>query len=298
MLRNYWPSCSGLCSYEEKIHDLKNKISELCDEKPNLSLGFWSGNEITDNLNIFVSNELDEIDIDKNIEIEEKEVKRLYNQPNSQIPIPKNIHYANTYFDVMNPNKTKEEYFKDCDEYLISYRKYLELKKFYILQVARLRKIKFAIKNIGNSPAENIFVFIDFPNDLILKDRFITFIGKRIFNKPPKPPKRPDLRKSLIPESLYLTLTTVSDYPLESCSINDLTTRNVHGPFFEPKNSTEVRFEINKLMHNFSEQSLNEILVFSPDDSINKEFELNVTIHADNLPNPVKETLVLKIKGE
>jgi len=65
---------------------------------------------------------------------------------------------------------------------------------------------------------------------------------------------------------------------------------------FCTKNSTEVRFEVDSSLHNMTEYDFDPIEFFVMEEAVEHSWEIPFTIHAGNLPEPVKGSLLIEVK--
>lgn len=161
----------------------------------------------------------------------------------------------------------------------------------------RLRSISFRIKNSGHVPAEDVFVFFDFPDAFV----FPTYEEKLeidLLREEPEAPERPEIYTSIFGDLLssaliYPNVPMVSSLPN---SFNDHGPQpNVRGPFIEPKNSTEIQYEITKLLHGF-DQPLDKVEFLISEDAIDKDFSIPFRIHSSNIRERIEGTLLISVR--
>lgn len=191
--------------------------------------------------------------------------------------------------------KSKTEYDEDCKGYLEDYHHFLVARTFHESYLARYRTLEIEVENTGTHPASDIVVVIDFPDGLHFpitpEEQEPLLLGR----EPPKAPTAPSLYKSNSFGSIGLS----SDFFLPRIYNNlpdlDLGRSNVSGPFIKPKNSTEVSYKINQLMHNFIEE-LEPAGFFVTKTAIEHTLELTYSIHATELVRPVQGSLIVAVE--
>jgi hypothetical protein len=281
--------------YEGKLVGLQEKIAQLQDHWPYLQLLFHADQGSARYQVIEVLNRPGTPDFD---ELVQREAERLR-------PVPEEAKEGSTpvgltrLHDVMSrallqQRKSAEEYAEECDAYLKRYRQYLLDLFNYESRVARLRSLRFAVQNSGKVPAEDIVVMIHFPDEFqfpSLRERITSGRNKKC----PEPPKRPTPFRSLIPD--YASLgSAMHDVIMPPAMRLEVGPSNVSGPFIISEDSTEVRYKIQKLMHNFTQHGLDELEFFVTDEAIGHSWELKYSIHAANLPEPIEGSLLLEVR--
>ncbi|MHA1275437.1 MAG: PIN domain-containing protein [Promethearchaeota archaeon] len=183
-----------------------------------------------------------------------------------------------------------ERYEEDLNEYIREmYKYYQEEYKFKEIQ-SRIIELKFLIINEGNQPAEDIEIFMVFP------DGFEMFSEEEI----PKRPKEPE--KPIPPRSTIDMLSKISYMPktafpnlmipsIDNVGIN----RNLSsGPHIRKKDSYEVNYRVDKLKHGIQKYLKPVYVLFESFDQA-KPFNISYTILADNLPEPSNGNLHIVI---
>lgn len=142
-----------------------------------------------------------------------------------------------------------EQYNNDLEEYFESSRKYLEYKFSYQNKINRTLKLEIIAMNEGSAPADDIDVFMHFPDGFKL-------IEEKDFSKlsdPPKPPRKP--------RNQYERLSQMGNFwstlHVPSTNINssfDLPT-NVSSYNIKRTKSYDVDFQIQRLKQKISESA-------------------------------------------
>lgn len=241
---------------QKTIGELENRIVDFENSIPKLALDFWDDGSKRQNLQLLVSPFPSEPDYEELIEQEKKELLNAFlgaKKPRKNEGLHSILNSLPLALGEIY--KDEDDYKNECGEYLEEYRQYLEMQHYFDIGIARLRRIGFYINNVGKIPADNVIVLIDFPDEFqFLEEDEVEFV----LNEAPKKPKRPKLTKSIVPNFAYPVSPAVHFTPPDISSLGN-ENLNKSGPFIRPKNSTEVRYEITKLMHGFGED-LDEVL--------------------------------------
>jgi len=188
------------------------------------------------------------------------------------------------------PKVEIERYEKDLDKYIEEMLKYYKKEyKFKEIQ-SRLIELKFLIINEGNQPAEDIEIFMNFP------DGFKMFSEDEIPRKPKEPEKPIPPRSTIdmlskisyMPKTAFPNLTIPS---IDNVGIN----RNLSsGPHIRKTNSYEVKYRVDKLKHRIQKYLKPVYVLFESIDQA-KPFNISYSILADNLPEPSNGNLNIVI---
>ena len=279
--------------YEERLAGLKGKIEEIENRRPVLSLFFQTEQGPSPLQVIEVFNMPQQLDLDEMVQQEANDLKKAYaveaKKTSSDITgWPKSLSES-----VFRHLKSADEYEKECKTYLDLYRHYLMTSYNYDVQSARFRSVSFAVQNSGMIPAEDITVIIHFPDEfyfLSSEEDIGWFDEER-----PTPPKRPTPFKSFMGLTGLDSISHLaSPYNWGPPSISGPS--NTSGPFIKPKNSTEVSYEVTKLIHNMTETDLDPAEFFVKEEAIGHSWELKYSLHAGNLPEPVNGSLILEVR--
>jgi hypothetical protein len=285
--------------YEGKLTELQEKIAELQDRWPRLELLFHTDQGCTRHEIIHVSDPPPRPDLDALVRREAEQIQ-LASRETEESNIPASL--AGIHDIVMEARtslqrrKSPEEYEQECNAYLEQYRQYLVDMYNYELCVARFRSVRFAVQNGGKVPAENIVLIIHFPDAFYFQP-----VEERLLERPgerPKPPKRPTPFEPLFSIPAYLSQLSPPTLRGLIPPVADIGPSNVRGPFIKPEDSTEVSYEVGRLLHNFIEVSLGEVQFLVTDEAIGHSWELEYNIHAANLPKPAEGSVFLEVMLE
>lgn len=202
---------------------------------------------------------------------------------------------ALTYASLGRKRKSDEQYKDEYEKYFRTYGNCLRKLERYEYTEARYRQLNFAVSNTGYVVGENLVVLIHFPDNFKFPTNIETFDLQLSFEKP-KPPKRPELYEDLFAQFREMRSMHNIGNLSRSHGVPSIDTSIVKGPFINHTNSTEVRYEIDRVMHNFTEDDFKEIGFFCKEGAIGYTHELKFEIHADALPNPIMGNLLLEIQ--
>lgn len=293
--------------YEGDIQQLQDKIAELENRQPRLRLFFQVDGRVTRHQILNVLPIPDEPDIEELVKQQSAKLEPLYEEEEQQTP-PFDSAESNNLLQIeramrsLRRNlqalgrelKSPEEYQEACEEYLRQYRNYLKRLHSHKTYLARFREIRFAVKNEGNVPAEEIVVVTHFPDVFdfpITEDEQLELL---YVQEPPKPPTHPSRFRS----HPFMSLPSFNDFivpPGDPFPGIDLPS-NVHGPHIEPTNSVEVTYEIDHLLHNFTEKDFDPVGFYISDAALGHTWEIKYSIHAANLPKPIHGSLTLEVQ--
>jgi len=288
------PSSYG--QIEKEKRELQNKIQKLQNSLPNLYLGFEDG---TQNMNIKIP-ELLEID-DQKVEVKIKELKRKYPKLYPEEPDLKlSQGFSNDIAQIQKsvlmmsrigkPSKKEyERYNSDLDKYYQSYQDYLyqifEDKNQEICTI----KVKIVLFNRGTAPANDIDVFMKFP------DGFILHCDDELLNsiEPPSPPREPmssfERRnsKSISPFLSKIHSVDFSNIPLSASNISSVNIKKT--------NSCNVEFSVKKLKQHL-DASCETLYVYCGKREDIASFGIDYRINAANIPHEIEGKLNVAIE--
>lgn len=267
---------------QKELEELKNKIAILENRLPVLKLKILDGDEPSD----FIKNRLTQY-IDPSDEELTKRLNILKNELEYKPP-------SKTFGGIVGlwQNVSEDEikrYEKDLDEYIKEMHAYFKKEIVFKEYQSRLIELRFVILNTGNKPAEDIDIFIYFPD------------GFKVLSKDDLPEKPDEPEKPIPPRTLQDTL-----YGFRNFSIPDLTpiipyniNPNVNlnlpsGPRIKKTNSYDVNYDIPKLKHGLICE-LDSLYILFKSISLAKSFNIEYSILADNLPEPSEGILNIVI---
>ena len=244
-----------------KIDTVSAKIAELKATHPDLKLLFKDiSGELVNNFTIFVGEPPLEPDIESLLEQESKKLIEIYKfiKLNNEIDDEEtflkrkmgSIIDEEAKLGNVEWKKKPEEYSEQSEEYLKKYHEYL-VSKFYFDSAKTCQgSASFTIENSGKVPGNKIIIITHFP-DIFIFPEDKSFWWEYNNNLPPKPPDPPKSTRSIHD----YTRTGLSGYQISSIVTpkNDtiyMPPSDVSGPHITKRNSTEVEYQINELIHN------------------------------------------------
>jgi rRNA-processing protein FCF1 len=283
---------SALDENEKKTQHLHRKIQQLESSLPNLNLGFSDGSQ-----NLFIKiPEPYEIDVNK---IKEKiiDIQRRYpklypesNQPaNSDSSILQNQLSQISLSKAMLACLTKpsqeeyERYNSELNQFYENYKEYLNWLTDYKNIESRTIEIEVVLFNRGKAPAEDIDVFMHFPDGLLL-------LGKEELPETldsPQPPRKPMSRAELMNS---LTLPTSSLYSPHISSHFSMADTNISLPSIKKTNSYNVNYSVGKLKQHM-DAPCDKFFVYFENLEDAKSFGIDYRINAANIPHEIEGKL-------
>jgi len=273
---------------EKKIRELETQVRELQNARPKLRLAF-SGGSSNLNLSFQRTEQLAESDIAHRMtDLRKKYPKmaELAKAPSSDaVPdyLQGLLSVASGFSAVDSESIRKyndclEVFFKDSEEYLE------ELAAFYEWE-SRTAAINIILINDGSCPADDIDIFMHFP------DGFELF-NEDDYEKEPEAPKAPRKPRSILEGAaagLSLGGFTYRDH-LYPPDLGHLRLRtipsNVSGPTINRTKSYDVKVNVRKAKHGIEEALDVMYLTFEPSAAA-RGFTIDYAIHASNLPTRV-----------
>ena len=154
---------------------------------------------------------------------------------------------------------------------------------------SRLIELRFVIINNGNKPAEDIDIFIKFPD------------GFEVLSEDDLPEKPDEPERPIPPRSFQDTLYGLRNFSIPNLS--PILPRNFNpninlnlpsGPHIKKTNSYDINYDIPKLKHGLMRE-LDPLYILFKSIKQAKSFSVSYSILADNLPDPTKGNLNIVI---
>ncbi|MFC1712714.1 PIN domain-containing protein [Candidatus Poribacteria bacterium] len=187
-----------------------------------------------------------------------------------------------------NPGVSDSEfsrYGRDLEKYLDQLEGYLEEKRNHDELCSRAITISFVVANDGTTPAEEIDIFLFFPDGFALYDR-------DSFPEEPEPPEEPTPmrdrwemeRQRSVREFDRLASIARANFPtrVQHQSEEDIYIK----PNIRKNNGYEVKFSLPKVKHNTVVRLEPVYILFSSIESA-KSFRIDYSIIADNIPKKI-----------
>jgi len=266
---------------QKEIEKLRNRITFLENRLPVLKLKILADNEPAD----FIKITLNQITAPSEDELTEK-LKVI----KDELKYKSSSKTSDIFTDLLSyPKYEIERYEKDLDKYIEEMLKYYKKEyKFKELQ-SRLIELKFIIINNGNLPAEDIDIFMHFP------DGFVMFSEDEL----PKKPKEPE--KPILPRTQQEMILNFVKLSVPKFSFSDISSINPNinqnfssRPQIRKKNSYEVKYSLNKVKHGI-QIYLDPVYILFESVVLAKSFKISYSILADNLPEPSNGNLNIVI---
>jgi hypothetical protein len=287
-----------LDSQQKQIKELEEELLHLKTASPELLLTFEDGNDFfsytIQKLATFSDESFDKqlVDLKQKFPYMGKQsLPNLGNGKNmapfqtSLIQMMQSMNVGITDKDIEEYNSHLDEYFKRYHEFLKKDSKYQNMQRLTI-------EIKLFLSNDGTKPAEDIDVFLHFPNGFMLYNQ------KELPKQPqtPKPPEKPKSTIDMMLERPYLN-NLIVPHSFMQTPPNIQPPKNVSSLKIRPSKSYDVEFKVIRLKHNLREPIGSLFVVYDSFESA-KSFNIQCQILAGNLPHPVEEELHIIINKE
>jgi hypothetical protein len=171
-----------------------------------------------------------------------------------------------------------ERYEKEVKEYLEKMMIYYRKLREYEIEISKSIILNFICVNKGSWPAEDISIFINFPDGFDILKSF------SVFEKPEKPhkPTPPRTAMEMMSAVANIKLPPSFNKPIIPINFDSI---SYNGPFIKKTNSYEVTYHIEKIKHNMFNK-LNPIYLYYNSYENIKSFQVDYTIIAGNSPEP------------
>lgn len=280
------------------IEIYQDKILEFETSIPDLTISSVVEEQIGSNILLKVSELPEEPDYEELVEVESNALKEAFHTPeHSTGPLSPAKVAKILQQSLYRSKKDEGTYNQQCQEYLSSFNSYLRRNYLNTVISSRRRSMGFIVENTGKVPAEDIYIFLHFPDEIEFPtddELFEIELSKKSLD----PPIRPSVYTSWLKgiEALSQTFPlSMRDFDIKMPDVNSLSDPNVRGPFIEGKDSTEVSYEIKKLIQGFTIQ-LDDIEFLLSDDALGKTLEIPVQIHSSSLPQYISTVIKIAIE--
>lgn len=277
---------------EKQNRELQRKVQQLESSLPNLQLGFG---DRSPNLMVTVDApySVDSSKIEARMGALEERYPELHPEPDPAPARPSSplqeqmeqLRSMTAGFAALN-KPTPEEYSRynaDLRKFLKEYRSFLSGLETERNREIRTVEIQVVLFNLGTAPAEDVDVFMHFPDGFVL-------LGEDDLPKaakPPTPPREPrkpgDILRiaSLVPDTSFVLPSL--HYPVAS----DF---NVSSPSIKKTNSYDVSFSVKKLKQHLQAPCDRLFVYFDTFDSV-RPFSIDYRINAANVPHEIEGEL-------
>jgi len=284
---------------QKRINELEQEVRELKSKTPKLTLSFKDGKQ-NSTFTIQRPIEIESIQIEEQIsalkskypkrKIEDQ--KKESKQPNKLITFIDPLSKVRESLPLMNniPPEEIDRYNQELDKFFEDYAKYLKSSIHFENLIRRTIILPLILSNDGTAPAEDIDVFLKFPNHFQLLRKLISMDEP----KQPNPPIEPRTQMQIIMESIKPTITSPILNPFNTLpAVSEPNVSLIKFKRFDDHYS--VGFHIKRLKHNLI-LSFDKLFIafksFEEATSFNVDFE----ILAANVPDKISDKLHVVIK--
>ena len=284
---------------EKKNQELQRKVQQFESSLPNLYLGFSDGSQN----HLAKIPEPYEIDSDK-VKAKLKDLKKRYPKLYPESDQPSNPDSPNlqdqiaqirrSMANASGLNKPSQEeydrYNSELDQFFEDYKDYLHRLADYKSREIRTIEIEVVLFNRGTAPAEDIDVFMHFP------DGFLLFGEEELPEaiEPPNPPQKPMSRTEMISRLPILPASSLHAPHFPShFSMSD---PNISSPSIKKTNSYDVNYSIGKLKQHL-EAPCDKLFVYFELVEDVKSFGIDYRINAANVPHEIEGKLNVVINS-
>jgi rRNA-processing protein FCF1 len=276
---------------EKKIRELESLVRELQNARPRLLLAFADGSNST-KLNFQRAGEVSDSEVaDRIAEMKSNYPMMVEREENSKVSSADHPFRAILNAGASLSHIRSEailEYNEALDRYYADYEEYLEQLSVFYAWERRTAALNILLVNDGTSPAEDIDIFMHFPDgfELIRGDQYAA---------EPKTPKQPRKPRSML-EEMTDTRFAFPEYLTSSLYANpDFSSRlaaplNVGRPRIKRTNSYDVDVSLPKAKHGLNE-ALDVMYITFESLSTVRNFTIDYMIHAANLPQHITGSL-------
>jgi rRNA-processing protein FCF1 len=277
---------------EKKIKELETQVRELQNARPKLRLVFLGGDNNL-NLSFERADQLPESDIANRM----ADLRNKYPKMVERAKTPNPDATPGSLYSLFSAasglaavdSGSIREYNESLDSFFGDYGEYLkELSAFYAWE-SRTTAINIILVNEGSCPADDIDIFMHFP------DGFALF-GEDDYEKEPQVPKAPRKPRSILDEASAGFAIGSFNYR-DHLYAQDLRhfhlpagPSNVSGPKIKRTNSYDVKVNVRKAKHGI-EVALDVLYLTFESSAEIRSFAIDYAVHASNLPTHVNGTL-------
>lgn len=283
---------------ENKVKQLEQQIRELNSRTPDLSLVYEDGKQhATIKLPRPISLEKSEIE-SKITEIKNKYPQRKQAETKKTAELPQNAIEKASMIAAMSiinliPQEEIERYNKELENYIPAYTSFLSKNIDYENLKRRTVRLDITLANDGTTPAEDIDIYMHFPDgfQLVEEDELPES------PEPPEPPTEPMTEMQRLANSMrygsILSQSVLYNPPISSPRLP----QNVSSPHIKRVNSYEVHVHIQKIKHNL-QVFLDPLFIIFDDFESAQSFSIEYRILAANIPHEVAGNLHIAIERE
>lgn len=271
--------------HQLRIRELEQKVRELGLKAPQLSLVFEDGSQYA----TFVLPHPFEL-TQEELATKQKQLEQQYpkmehqTSQTSRLPDPlasiaEALASLNAPLGNAVSTKDIERYNAELDIFYSAYAEYLQKEIWYQNLKRRTVQLSIFIANDGTAPAEDVDVFMHFPDGFELTD-------EQGFPNPPSPPEPPAKPRTQMQQLLEpMSGLLVNVLPLASYVPHPvLPPPNVSTPNIRQTSSYDVDFHVQRIKHKLQESAEPMYIVFESFEST-RSFQIDYRILAANVPS-------------
>jgi hypothetical protein len=280
-----------------RIRELEKKLRDLELKIPQLSLVFADGSQhATFTLEHPVEMTKDEIA--GKIELVKKQYPKMKQQTKQKSELAGQfaaIAEAMANFNASMGNvllpEDIEKYNTELDEFYQAYSEYLRKGVWYENLRCRTVNLSMYVANDGTAPAEDIDVFLHFPDGFEIMD-------KHGFPKTPELPNPPDEPKTQMQRMISMIKTSEYFSPIMGYIPDVISaSRNVSVPTIRKTGSYEVEFYVERIKHKLQEAADPLYISFESFEAA-QSFKIDYRLLAANIPEEVTGQLHVVINKD
>lgn len=283
---------------ENKVKQLEQQIRELNSRTPVLSLMYEDGKQHAQiNLPHPVLAEKSKVE-EKINEIKGKFPKRKKEGSQDEALSSKNaLERASMLaaMSIMNmiPHEEIERYNSEAENYILAYTNFILRELEFENLKRRTIRLDIALTNDGTTPAEDIDIYLHFPDGFqLLEEEELPDSPK-----PPKPPVEPMTEMQRVANSLNYSQMIPSSVFFNPPDTLPKLPQNVSSPNIKRVNSYEVHVHVQKIKHNLQVFLDPLFVIFEAFESANS-FTIDYRILAANIPHEVTGDLHIIIQKD
>lgn len=192
-------------------------------------------------------------------------------------------------FDSISPADITR-YNTELDKFYASYVKYLTKQQVFENLMCRTIKLEIFLVNDGTAPAEDIDIFMDFPDGFILRD-------EGDFPEPPYAPKPPDPPRTMLDSWRISTEVPYLGSLLSHPNPVPPTSPNVSSPNIRRTNRYEVNISVRRVKHKL-QAPFDPVYVTFDSLETASSFHVDYEILAANIPDKTPGQLHIIVEKE
>jgi hypothetical protein len=276
---------------QKRIRDLEQELRELKLKAPKLSLTFENGE---DHISFVLPQPVDlaQEELESKLEQVKQRYPRMEHQseqarnPEGLTSVAQAIARLSTSWgnvvlpeDIDNYNTNLGKFYELCGEHLRESAQYRNLQ-------CRTVKLTIFVANDGTAPAEDLDIFMHFPDGFEL-------INERDFPEPPKPPEPPVKPKTQMEKMTDPFRGLSMTPPLEDYRIPPISSpsKNVSITNIKRTRSYDVDFHVRRIKHKLQEPIDEPLNIIFPSLESAQSFQIDYRILAASVPNEVNGQL-------